>query len=133
MKVLIDTNVLLDFFFKRDPKRYAKDVITRVGTDFIGAITVSQVKDVFYILRKEEKQLVIDYITTLTNLFEVIDVKKLDLTRALKSEMEDIEDAILAFAASRNKCMFIVSRNIKDFANAPIKVLSPEEFLKQIS
>ena len=43
--------------------------------------------------------------------------------------MADFEDAVLAAAAQREKAGFIITRNVKDFANSPVRVITPAEFI----
>jgi hypothetical protein len=54
------------------------------------------------------------------------------LQRALQMEIPDFEDAIQSASAIADKLDFIVTRDVKDFANSPVRALSPVEFVKQL-
>ena len=53
-----------------------------------------------------------------------------DLQTALPSEIDDYEDAVQVIQALAAKVDVIVTRDVRDFANSPIRVLSPAEFVK---
>jgi len=63
------------------------------------------------------------------NIFEVIDVTKSDCEKALGLPMDDYEDALLATCAKRRRIELIITRNLKDFAESPVKAISPDDFL----
>lgn len=56
------------------------------------------------------------------------DEKIIDL--GLNSHFKDYEDAIQYFTATENKIDCIITRNLKDFKNSKIPVLTAEEYLK---
>jgi hypothetical protein len=49
----------------------------------------------------------------------------------MSSDIDDYEDALLAFTASRQKTAYIVTRNENDFKNLPIPALTPQNFLEE--
>jgi hypothetical protein len=53
------------------------------------------------------------------------------LEQALNSKFKDFEDAIQNYSAVKpGTISTIITRNIKDFKNSEIGVLTPEEYLK---
>ncbi|MDA8221505.1 MAG: PIN domain-containing protein [Desulfitobacterium hafniense] len=133
MSVLIDTNVILDALIGRAPHHIAAEkILLLVAEDKLNAaITASSVTDIYYLLHKylhdadQAKQVLLK----LFRLFEVLDVTGSDCEKALSIPMRDYEDALLATCAKRRKLDLIITRNLKDFAESPIKAVTPDDVL----
>lgn len=133
MKALIDTNVILDALISRAPHHIsAERLLLFVAEDKLkAAITASSVTDIYYLLYKyfhdadQAKQVLLK----LFRLFEVLDVTGSDCEKALSMPMQDYEDALLATCAKRRKLDLIITRNLKDFAESPVKAITPDDFL----
>jgi len=136
MKLLIDTNVILDACLSRAPwNATAEQVILACAEEkAIGCVTASSVTDIYYILSKElrsaeqAKQAVLKIIT----LLDVLDVTGTDCERAFDLPMQDYEDALMAYCAKRHRADLIVTRNPKHFEGSPVKSISPEDVLKRL-
>ncbi len=136
MKLLIDTNVILDACLSREPwNRAAEKIILACAEEKItGCITASSVTDVYYVLHKalhsteQAKQAVLKMLAILT----VLDVTGSDCEKAFELSMPDYEDALLAYCAKRHRVEWIVTRNPKDFEGSPVKVIDPREVLKKL-
>ncbi len=135
MKVLIDTNVILDVlcarkdFLKESSKVWKYCEINKLD----GYISAISVPNIVYILRKEltpEKTQQI--IEQLFLIFGVVDLKADDLKKAAAMKMFDYEDALQVASAARIKADFIITRNIKDFVNSKITAIKPSELLDRI-
>ena len=134
MKLLIDTNVILDIFLKREPffaDSYAA-IRKAAEQDVECCLSASAVTDIFYILRKalqsaEQAKLILN---NLMQLAAFSDVLASDLMDALASEMSDFEDAVVNAVAVRIGAAYILTRNTKDFEKAEIPAMSPADFLK---
>ncbi|MHB8125796.1 MAG: type II toxin-antitoxin system VapC family toxin [Desulfitobacteriaceae bacterium] len=133
MNVMIDTNVILDAGLNRRPfNAFAEKILLLVADEKVNAsITASSVTDIYYFLRRDyqnsdrAKEMLINFF----NIFEVIDVTKSDCEKALGLPMDDYEDALLATCAKRRRIELIITRNLKDFAESPVKAISPDDFL----
>lgn len=133
MNILIDTNVMLDALMNRTPHNVSAEKIFRfVAEDKLNAsITASSVTDIYYFLKKyfhdtnQAKQI----LTTIFNIFEVIDVTRSDCEKALNLSMDDYEDALLATCAKRRRLELIITRNLKDIAESPVIAITPDDFL----
>ena len=134
MKLLIDTNVILDIFLKREPffpDSYAamRKALENEDRCFISAAAAT---DIFYILRKhlksaaEAKAKVRD----LTQVADFVDVQTIDVTNALDSVMDDFEDAVVDSVACRIGAVYILTRNIKDFLQSRCQAITPSDFLR---
>jgi predicted nucleic acid-binding protein len=135
MKVLLDTNVLLDIVEKREP--FFSDsyqVFMKSATKEIDAIIgASSVTDIFYIANKNCKNTkqALEYIIDLLNVVNAVDTKAIDLQNAIKLNFSDFEDAVVAATAMRENAVYIITRNTNDYKNIPIQVISPSDFLKK--
>ena len=129
MKALIDTNIIIDYYSNRENADEAEKVLRLATRRFTGMMMASQIKDVFYILRKEDKNEVKEFLKDLHDSLQIIDLTKSDSYNALHCEMNDLEDAMLSFSANRNKANYIITWNIKDFVLSPVKAITPTEFV----
>jgi len=50
---------------------------------------------------------------------------------AMSFTMSDFEDAIIAATALRETAEYIITRDIKDFAQSPVPAITPGDFLRQ--
>lgn len=133
MKVLIDTNVILDFLIAREPfAPAAKEIITLAEKGKIEAfLTASSVTDIFYILRKyTDREKAKEVLSQLFEIVDVVEVTKGDIKKALNLNLKDFEDALQVCCGKKKKVNYIVTRNEKDFRNSPVKIISPAELIK---
>lgn len=132
--VLIDTDVILDFFFDREPfAEFATEILNRCEERKINGFTTPIIIcNVYYLLRKTAKhQLIIEKIKQLLSIIEITEIDKDVVLDALNSEFKDFEDALQNFSAVQNgKINIILTRNIKDFKKSDLAVLTPETYLK---
>jgi predicted nucleic acid-binding protein len=133
-KVLIDTDVLLDFFFDREPfAEYATEILSLCEENKLrGFTTPVIISNVYYLLRKNTKHDII--VEKIKQLLSIIDIIKMDrniVINALNSEFKDFEDALQNFSAIENEeIRVILTRNIKDFKKSELAILTPETYLK---
>jgi len=133
-KVLIDTDVLLDFFFDREPfAEYATEILSLCEENKLrGFTTPVIISNVYYLLRKTAKHDII--VEKIKQLLSIIDIIKMDrnvVINALNSEFKDFEDALQNFSAIENEeIKVILTRNIKDFKKSELAILTPETYLK---
>jgi predicted nucleic acid-binding protein len=135
MKVLLDTNVIIDFALNRRPFCEEAKTVFRImeSKKIHGYISASAVTDIFYLTRKSLGwQMAIDYILTLIEVIDILSIDKNTITQALLSGWTDFEDAVQAQAAIENDLDAIITRNVKDFQRMKkVKVLTPQEFIQQ--
>lgn len=135
MKVLIDTNVILDVLCSRTDFVEASSKIWKLcEVDKLeGYISALSVPNIVYILRKElNPQKTQQIIQQIMMIFNVIDLKASDLKNAAEMLSNDFEDAVQMCCASRINADFIVTRNIRDFKNSKVIALKPTELLDRI-
>lgn len=137
MRILIYTNVILDYLVKREPYyEDANKIFTLcVETGLQGAIAAHSVTNCFYILRstysvKERRELLIN----ICNLVDIVGVNKNIVLSALSNEtFEDFEDSVQSECASDFGADYIVTRNIKDFAHSGVPAILPEDLLNTLN
>jgi len=136
MKLLIDTNIILDYLMKREPwAEAAQEIILAIAEEKIeGYITANSLTDIYYLLRKHlgKKEQAKHVLTGLIEIIKILDVNGADCEKALKLDMTDFEDALLICCGERNKVDHIVTRNLKDFEGSPISVSEPDAILKKL-
>jgi predicted nucleic acid-binding protein len=130
---MIDTNVIIDVYQNRlNFVENSSKVLKLSETNKItGFITASTVTDIYFILgrhikdRDQLKSLVQKLLTSVA----LSDVMAKDVTDALNLPMTDFEDALLAQCAKRLRTDYIVTRNLDDFKNSPVRPITPDDFL----
>lgn len=135
MKILIDTNVILDVLCNRAD--FVNDSLKVFkyceANQITGCISALSVPNIVYIMRKElDNDRIKEILTTLTSIFTVVDLRESDLTKAADLDFSDYEDALQSVCASRTKVNFIVTRNIKDFKNSSVPAIKPSELFDRI-
>ncbi len=132
-KILIDTDVILDFFFDRKPfsENSSRVIALCEYKEIIGCITPVILSNVYYLLRKTAThEKVIDKLKILMSIIEVLVIDKDVIMNALNSPFKDFEDALQNYAAEiNNEIDIIITRNIKDYKNSNIGVMSPDNYL----
>lgn len=136
MKILIDTNVILDIFQKREPffSDSYQALRKAIQVEFECLLSASSVTDIYYMLRKFLKSAdqAKERIQQLSKLVTFADVQGMDIQTALMRTMPDFEDAVVDAVAERNHADYILTRNIKDFTGAAVPAITPTDFLKQL-
>ena len=134
--VFIDTNILVDVFANRKPfvenslKIYNLCIKRKIKL-FTSSNTITTIH---YILKKtiseDKARVAIEHIVEYAN---IIPVDITIIRKSLKSNHKDFEDAIQIVAAESISDMdCIVTRDLKDYKNAQIDVLTPDEFLNTL-
>jgi predicted nucleic acid-binding protein len=133
-KILIDTDVILDFFFDRKPfsDNAAKVLSLCESREIKGFITSVIISNVYYLLKQTSThEKVIEKLTQLITITEVLTTDKDVILKALNSNFKDFEDALQNYSAEYNgQIDLIVTRNIRDFKNSSLGVMTPENYLK---
>lgn len=128
MKVLFDTNVLIDFLLDRAPfADAATDLLSRVDRGQIkGMACATSITTIFYLVQKAlGKSEARRHIATLLSILDVAPVSRTTLERAADSAVTDYEDAVVIEAGRQANATCIVTRDERDFAKSPIPAYSP--------
>ena len=133
MKVLLDTNVILDLLLDRAPfSRSAGELLSAVESGQIsGYVCAATITTIHYLAtkvvgaRKARTE-----IRKLLSLLEVAPVNRSVLDGAVRSKVADYEDAVICEAARHVGADAVVTRNVRDLRASGIRVYSPVEMLK---
>ncbi len=135
MRLLIDTNIILDILMAREP--YYKDSAqisklceTSIAEGYISTLTFANLA---YIMRKElNPEKLENVLKTLSLLYRFEDLTATDINTAASLKWDDFEDAMQASIARRIHSDYIITRNLKDFKNSEVMALTPSELLARI-
>lgn len=135
MKLLIDTNVLLDVFLCRE--HFVADAkklfIMKQFKDAELWIAAQSYTDLYYVGAKahgsDRMQKILKKVFPLLN---VCSIDGADISYALDEQWQDFEDCLIWRAAKKIKADYIVTRNVADFTRSDIPVLTPGEFFSTI-
>jgi predicted nucleic acid-binding protein len=135
-KILLDTDVIMDFFFDRKPySEYAAQVIGLCETNKIkGFVTPVIYSNVYYLLRQTAKHdKVIENLRLLLSITDVLLMDKEVVSNAVNSDFKDFENGLQNYAAMKaGNINVIITRNLKDYKTSEISILSPESYIKSM-
>ena len=127
MKVLLDTDVLLDVALRRAEFYPDSAAVLSWAEQHPGEIAVAwhTLANLFYLVRPDAR----GFIADLLEFAEVPATGTQAMRAALGFPMRDLEDAMQVAAASEWGARYIITRNLADFRKSPIPALSPRQFL----
>jgi predicted nucleic acid-binding protein len=130
MRVLLDTDVLLDVALKRDPYFARAADVMRWAQDEPGqaALAWHSLSNIAYLVRPDARK----FIDHILQFVEVATVGSREARQAIGLPMIDLEDALQAAAAFTFDATFIVTRNVKDYRRSPIPAVTPTRFLEEV-
>ena len=133
MKVLIDTNVIIDALTSREPwNKSAEKIFIMAANCIVDAyITASSATDIYYLVRKylhstEHAKQVMEKLYSLVGILPVTGTECVD---ALASAIIDYEDAVIERTAAKENIDYIITRNQKDYQQGIIKAILPNDFV----
>ena len=137
MRILVDTNIIVDYLLNRNGFfEQANKIIEHCKNNLVsGAVSSQSIADTFYILRKDfslsERKA---FLIRICKIFHVEAVDKEKILFALTDDrFSDFEDCLQEQCAKSFRADYIVTRNVKDFAASEIPAVTPEDFCKIFS
>lgn len=128
MKILIDTDVLLDVALAREPHVVASAGVLRwAELEGTAAVSWHSLPNCAHLFKGGGRT----FLERLLRIVEVAPVDGLQARRALQLPMNDVEDAFQAVSALAWQADFIVTRNLRHFRNSPVPALTPSAFLQR--
>ena len=135
MKVLLDTNILLDVLLDREPFVVDSSAIWAACDSgaIDGFISASTLTDLFYIARRAA-----DVATARIAIglclatFEIAPIDRPALEHAAALAGDDFEDNVQIACATIAGMDAIVTRNGADFAGAALSILTPSELVARL-
>lgn len=133
-KVLIDTNILIDYLLEREPFfEDAKNIILLCTEGNVkGCIAAHSISNIFFILRKDysikERR---EVLSNLCTIFDIEGINKSKLLAGLSNEnFSDFEDCLQMECAKSYDAKYIITRNVSDYKFSEIPAITPKEYLK---
>lgn len=133
-KILVDTNVLLDYLLEREPffEDAKKVILSCIDGNVKGCIAAHSISNMFFILRKDYS--VKERREVLSDLCSIFDVEGIDKTKLLaglaNEDFSDFEDCLQMECAKAFGAEYIVTRNISDYESSEVTAITPKEYLK---
>ena len=133
MKILIDTNIILDVMLRREPfYKLSLEILGLTKKDDVEEyISASAITDIYYLAYRQlrDKGKVKKLMKELLTVVSVASVSEQEIENALSLELNDFEDSVQYSVAYLQEMDGIVTRNPSDYKDAKMKVWKPEEFL----
>ena len=129
MRVLIDTNVVLDFLQGRQPfLEHAARLFERIDSEEIeGFIAATTITNIYYIIRRAAgREVAQDAIAQVLTDLTICAVDLEVLQQAFALNFDDFEDAVQYACAMMHRVDVIVTRDVRGFIDAEIPVVLPE-------
>ena len=133
-KLFVDSDVVIDFFTDRQPHVNPSSELFELNeqgnvTLYLSAVSIN---NIYYIVRRFlGPKKTIEVVELLTDMTEIIGTTKKEIIQALKNDFSDYEDSVQYSSALTIKNLdAIITRNIKDYRNSSIAVMTPLNFLK---
>ena len=122
MRILIDTDVLLDVALNRKPfLEHSARVLQWAELGGEACIAWHSIANCAYLLENEGRE----FLTGLLSFVEVSEVGTREALDALQLPMKDLEDALQAVSARKWGAQYIVTRNLTDYGDSPIQAVEP--------
>jgi predicted nucleic acid-binding protein len=138
MKVLLDTNIIMDALQARAPfDADAKAILKRAqgGKEFVCKFTANAAADIFYLYSKaRDTKSAKAALRFLLERFGVVSVTQADCITALALPLEDFEDALVVVCADKIQADYIITRDDAFLhTTSSVKMIAPMDFLALLS
>ncbi len=136
MNVLIDTNVIIDLAFERQPHLLESEQVLLFAEQGLitGHISASTCSDLYYIIKKQRRKTwTMDFLNRLFSFCQIATVNSAVIQMALNTDFKDFEDSIQYSTAVCNNIGIIVTRNPQDFAVTTPRILTPIQLRQELT
>lgn len=131
MRLLLDTNVVIDVLQRREPRfRDSRAVVLACARGLAeGCFTAEAVTDVFYLMHRHyhANEPCLEVVRKLYKLFRITDTSAQACLRATFSLVGDYEDAVMDETALDICADYIVTNNVRDFTHSRVPAITPTE------
>jgi predicted nucleic acid-binding protein len=136
VRVLIDTNIVLDFLLQREPFFQDAELLFQAidAGQLIGHVTATALTDIFYISRKHTRSIeqARQAVSATLTVMVICPIDRTVLESAFNSGLVDFEDAVQIFGAVAQGLDAILTRDNKGFLSSPIPVFSIQDLLQRL-
>ena len=130
MKIVLDTDVILDLLMERQPfVEDAERIFAAVETGKVmGYLCGTTLTTIHYLIAKAcGRERARQELGKILSLFEIAPVTRVVLEEALSAEFNDFEDAVLYRSGCHVGAQALITRNRKDFLKSSLPVYLPNE------
>ena len=132
MKVLIDTNVLLDVLLEREGKFKSSAVVWELCAKekvdaYVAAISFNNIH--YIVTAQKSREIAYRAVTLVRDIFRTVLLNDRIINQSIDAQWKDFEDAIQYFSAIHADADYIVTRNVSDFPKEGIAIMTPEDFI----
>jgi predicted nucleic acid-binding protein len=135
LRVMLDTNVVLDVLAKRDPFYISSAKVWAAieNQQIEGFIAAHSITTIFYILSRQiSKEKTLSTIGDILQIFSVSEVNQMTLMKALALGWNDFEDAVQICAAAQSNIDFFITRDKFIVSTDLFTIVTPEDFISLI-
>ncbi len=134
-KLYLDTNVLLDFLLDRPP--FTEDIAELLQKAIVESIKLCvspiSITDSYYIISKSEGKITAKKkILQILNLVSIENISESAIKKSAVSDFKDFEDGVQYYCAVEATHSIIVTRNVKDFKESDLAIMTPKEVLAKV-
>ncbi|ACK74120.1 PilT protein domain protein (plasmid) [Gloeothece citriformis PCC 7424] len=136
MKILLDTNIIIDVALSRQPFfEDSQQILLLVEQNRIyGYISASTVGDLYYIIRRARgREWTMEFLNWLVTFCQIATVNETVIEMALNLNFFDFEDAIQYSTAVINQLDAIVTRNPQDFPVTSPRIITPGRLVQELT
>lgn len=136
MKILFDTNIVLDLLLDRKPfSDSAATLFSMVENgEITGLLCATTITTIHYLIAKvTSADQAKNALQKLMALFEIAPVNQMIIKQALQRKTSDFEDAVLLESARFSGVDIVVTRDPRGFQDANIKIFSPPELINALN
>ena len=132
MKVLIDTNVIIDYLGRKKP--FFEDAQRVIAAGYFGDaqlwVSAQSFKDAFYVLSHYVDPVCVqDALLKLLEVVNPVDLAGADIAAAARLKWRDYEDCLIALAAQKAGADYLVTRDCKGFERSMVASITPSDWL----
>ena len=136
MKVLLDTNVILDVLLKRKPFLEKSALVLLLSEKKLidGYVSASSITDIFFLTNAtyKDKQKSMELLKNLLKTINIASVTEEEIFRAVDLNWSDFEDAVQYSTGENIRADYIITRDSKGYINSTITTITPTDFLSII-
>jgi predicted nucleic acid-binding protein len=136
VKILIDTDILIDVALNRAPhaNRAGRLLDCLERNDASGFMAWHSASNFYYLVSpKRGKQDTRSFLLELTDFVEIASCSTESLRQAARLDLKDFEDAMQVAAALACGADVIATRNVRDYVKSPIEAATPGSILKSLA
>ncbi len=136
MKLLLDTNIIIDFALERQPFYSESEQVFLFAQQrqIEGYVSASTFGDLYYIIRKNKgRDWTLAFLNRLATICQVATVDQSVISMALIANFRDFEDGIQYSTARVNQLEAIVTRDVADFPVTTPRIITPTQLIQELT